>query len=86
MLEKEQQIHSYFLSIFDLKLLTHYLNDPYDFLYYVRQRIALMDYFRADEEMAYLGYHLKKSYTVDNADLVSIDTDYGGIIDRSIIL
>lgn len=85
MLEKEQaDPFPIFLSIFDLELLTHYLNDPYDFLYYVRQRIALMDYFRADEEMAYLGYHLKnKLWPVDNADLVSIDTDYGGIIDRN---
>lgn len=85
MLEKKQtDPYPIFLSIFDLELLTHYLNDPYDFLYYVRQRITLMDYFRADEEMVYLGYHLKnKLWPLENADLVSIETDYGGIIDRN---
>ena len=46
------------LTIFDLELLTHYLDDPYDFLYYIKQRISLMDYFKADEEMVFLGYHL----------------------------
>lgn len=85
MLKKEETApFPIFLSIFDLELLTYYLNDPYDFLYYVRQRITLMDYFRADEEMVYLGYHLKnKLWRLENADFVGIDTDYGAIIDRN---
>lgn len=85
MLEKEDNDpYPIFLSIFDLELLVHYLKDPYDFLYYVRQRISLMDYYRADEEMVYLGYHLqKKLWPYEEADGVAIDTDFGYIIDRN---
>lgn len=72
------------LSVFDLELLVHYLPDPYDFLYYVRQRIALMDYFFADEELAFLGYHLKyKLWKDDKYSGGIIDTDFGAIIDRN---
>lgn len=73
-----------FLSVFDLELLVHYLNDPYDFLYYVRQRIALLDYFRADEEIVYLGYHLtKKLCRIEDFNYGLIDNYYAGIIDRN---
>jgi hypothetical protein len=47
------------VSIFDLQLMAHYLNDPYDFLYYVRQRILLPDFFIAKSEADYLGFHLQ---------------------------
>jgi hypothetical protein len=60
------------------------LNDPYDFLDYVRQRTSLMDYFRADEEMVYLGYHLKnKLWPYEDADRIALDSNYGYIIDRN---
>lgn len=73
-----------FLSVFDLELLAHYLPDPYGFLYYVRQRIDLIEYFRADEELVYLGYHLKqKLWKMDGYDSVMIDTDFGANIDRN---
>ncbi len=48
------------LTIFDLELISYYFNDPYDFLYYIRQRTSLMDYFKADEEMGFLAYHLNQ--------------------------
>lgn len=85
MLKKEEEDpFPIILSIFDLELLAYYLNDPYDFLYYVRQRISLMDYFRADEEIIYLGYHLMhKLWRVENTDFVSLETDFGSIIDRN---
>lgn len=73
-----------FLTVFDLELVSHYLNNPYDFLYYVRQRIDLMDYFKADNEMIYLGYHLEnKLWKLPNNDFVSLDNDFGGAIDRN---
>ena len=72
------------LTIFDLELLTHYLNDPFDFLYYIRQRIMLMDYFKAEEEMAFLGYHLsKKLWKLPNNDMVMINSDIAQLIDRN---
>jgi hypothetical protein len=85
MLKKENtDPYPLFLSIFDLELLSHYLKDPYDFLYYVRQRIELSEYFRADEEIAYLGYHLhRKLCRIDGYDWGMIDTYFGGLIDRN---
>lgn len=72
------------ISVFDLELLVHYLKDPYDFLYYVRQRIDLIEYFKADEELVYLGYHLnQKLWRIDGYDGGMLDTDFGGIIDRN---
>ena len=72
------------LTIFDLELLTHYLDDPYDFLYYIKQRISLMDYFKADEEMVFLGYHLdQKLWKIPKSDMFAIDTDFGQLIDRN---
>lgn len=85
MLEKtSDDPYPLFLSVFDLELLVHYLSDPYDFLYYVRQRIDLVEYFKADEELVYLGYHLeRKLFRVDGYDGGMLDTDFGGIIDRN---
>lgn len=73
-----------FVSAFDLELLTHYLKDPYDFLYYVRQRTALMDYFVADDELVYLGYHLdQKLWPIQGSTMISIETDFGKLINRN---
>ncbi len=72
------------LTIFDLDLLTYYLNDPYDFLYYIRQRTSLMDYFVADEEMSFLGYHLdQKLWKIPKADGILIDTCFAQLVDRN---
>lgn len=72
------------LTVFDLELVTHYLNDPYDLLYYIRQRIDLMDYFKASEEMIFLGYHLtQKLWKFPGNDYVVLDTDVGQLIDRN---
>lgn len=72
------------LTVFDLELLVHYLNDPYDFLYYIKQRTSLMDYFKADEEIAYLGYHLdRKLWKIPNMDACGIDSVFAKLIDRN---
>lgn len=72
------------LTIFDLDLLTYYLNDPYDFLYYIRQRTSLMDYFKADEEMSFLGYHLdQKLWKIPKVDGCLIATQFAQLVDRN---
>lgn len=85
MLEKEEDDpFPIILTIFDLELLIYYLNDPYDLLYYIRQRILLMDYFRADEEMSLLGYHLdRKLWKIPRVDFFAIDTSFAQLIDRN---
>src|SRR5207302_1024058 len=38
------------ISLFDLDVLTFYLKDPFDFVFYQRQRVATADYYIADNE------------------------------------
>lgn len=85
MLDKlEEEPFPIVLTIFDLELVSYYLNDPFDFLYYIKQRTSLMDYFNADEEIVFLGYHLdQKLWKIPNTDFVSIESDFGQIIDRN---
>lgn len=85
MLEKEDQEPSpIFLTVFDLELLVHYLDDPYDFLYYIRQRISCMGYFVASDEMAFLGFHLDRKLWKDpNIQMAVLDGIYAQLIDRN---
>jgi hypothetical protein len=76
--------HPLVLTIFDLDLILFYLNKPYDLFYYLRQRITLMDHFIADEEMHYLGYHLlHKLWRNPEADTITLENDFGQLIDRN---
>lgn len=82
--KKNDEPYPLVITIFDLELICHYLHDPYDFLYYVRQRIDLMDHFKATEEITYLGYHLvEKLWRFDEASHVTLCTDLGQLIDRN---
>lgn len=82
--KKDDDPYPIVLTIFDLELLVHYLDDPIDFLYYIKQRTLLMDYFRANEEMAFLGYHLdQKLWKIPKMDMLMIENDYAQLIDRN---
>lgn len=71
-------------TAFDLEMVTHYLSDPYDLLYYIRQRINLINYFQGGEEMVFLGYHLqRKLWKVEEADWFGLDNDFAQAIDRN---
>lgn len=60
------------------------MKDPFEFLYYLRQRITLSDYFLAEEEMGFLGYHLKqKLFRTPNVSGVYIDQSMGQLIDAN---
>lgn len=58
------------LTAFDLEIVAHYLKNPYDFLYYVRQRIKLANYIMADEESVILTYHLQNKLWKDPGETV----------------
>lgn len=49
------------LSLLDLDILSFYLNDPFDFVHYQRQRAATADYFIADDEIVLLAHYLSQS-------------------------
>lgn len=70
-------------SIFDLHLLTEYLNNPYDFTYYVKQRIETWKFFKFTNEVSILGYHLKNNlHHLQGYNLALIDDDYARMIDK----
>ena len=71
------------LSIFDLDVLAFYLRDPFEFAYYLRQRIALHNYFRADSEMTLLGFHIKHKLFKKKADLEALDNSFAQLIDAN---
>ncbi len=82
--KKDDDPFPLFSTIFDLELIVHYLSDPYDFLYYIRQRTSLMDYFVADEEIVFLGYHLEqKLWAIPEYGMYIINNDFGKLIDRN---
>ncbi len=70
------------MSLFDLDLVSFYLRDPLEFLYYCRQRVATCDYFKASSEAALLALHLRsKLYPRDGVDMEAIDEQFGALID-----
>ena len=70
-------------TIFDLELTTHYLNDPYDFLYYVRQRV-LVSRFHIGEDIDFLAYHLmEKLKGLPKGTFPVRLGGYGQLIDRN---
>ena len=72
------------MSIFDLDIVTFYLEDPFDLLYYLRQRSAHAAHFKSDSEMALLAFHLRnKLYPTEEADLTYIDQGMAGLIDAN---
>lgn len=72
-----------FMSFFDLEVVAHYLNNPYDFLYYINQRIALAEQIIAENELLFLSYHLQKKLALDNGiSYLVVDSSLGGDIDR----
>jgi hypothetical protein len=72
------------LSIFDLDVLAFYLQDPFEFAYYLRQRVALSDYFKADSEITLLGRHLKqKLFKSGDADKEMLDNSFAQLIDAN---
>jgi hypothetical protein len=89
------QLHSYLnkketdpfpvaMNLFDLDVVTYYLKDPFEFLYYLRQRVNLTLYARAGSEMAYLGSHLtQKLFPLKDADGEILDDSYAQLIDAN---
>jgi hypothetical protein len=72
------------ISLFDLDMLAFYLADPFEFAYYLRQRTALSDYYKADTEMSLLGMHLKQKLFKDKeADSEVVDSTFAQLVDAN---
>jgi hypothetical protein len=72
------------MSIFDFDIIAFYLKDPFELLYYLRQRIQLSDYHKASSEMAYIGAHLRqKLFRRPDADHELLDETFAQLIDAN---
>lgn len=82
--KEENEPYPIALSIFDLDILAFYLKDPFEFLYYVRQRIDLSDYYSASSEVAFLGMHLnQKLFRNTEYDRGAIDDGFAQLVDAN---
>ncbi len=70
------------MSIFDLEIVTFYLRDPYDLLYYLRQRSNHATLFMSDSEMGFLAFHLRSNlFSTEDFDRIYIPQDIAQLID-----
>ena len=70
------------VSIFDLEILCFYLDDPFELLYYLRQRSTHSDHFQAGSEMDLLAFHLRhRLHPPGNSDRTHVPSDYGQLFD-----
>ena len=84
---RDEDVHPILISTFDLDVITHYLKDRYDFLYYIRQRSAHADRLVASSEMALLGYHLKhKLFPDEEYDVAMVDEGYTSLVDANFLV
>ena len=71
-------------SVFDLALISYYLTTPYDFLYYIRQRLATSNVFFSTNEIVYLGYHLlHKLWDDGTKSMIMLGEEFAQFIDRN---
>ncbi len=70
------------VNIFDLDIMTFYLRDPFDFLYYLRQRSKFAEHFKSDSEIGFLAFHLQgKLFLAEPADYAFIEPAYAQLIE-----
>ena len=82
LVKSEADPHPIVMSIFDLEVVAHYLNDAVDFLYYLRQRSVYSSYFWTDSELALLGFHLSnKLFPHEQAEGIYINSDFAQLVD-----
>ena len=84
--KQDEDPHPVLLSIFDLDLVSHYLKDRYDFLYYLRQRSAHATHFMADSEVSLIGFHLKhKLFPDESYGMTGVDPWYSQLVDANFL-
>ena len=74
------------LSLFDLDIVSYYLSDKYEFLYYLRQRSNHYEYYLADSELAMLGFHLQhKLFPDESYQATAIDPAYAQLVEANFL-
>ena len=85
--KQEDDAHPIMMSIFDLDVVTHYLNDRFKLLYYLRQRTVHEAHFITESEMNLLGFHLKhKLFPHEDMDGILVTADYTQLLDANFLV
>ena len=72
------------MSVFDLEILATYLNEPFEFLYYLRNRVRWADKLWSSSEMALLAFHLnQKLFPTRDGDFEAIPESWSQLIDAN---
>jgi hypothetical protein len=83
----ENEIVPIAMSIFDLEMLTTYLESPSIFIEYITKRTELSKYFLADNELSYLKYYLNTGLKMpEDADIVYLNNNFAQYFDHDYYL
>jgi hypothetical protein len=70
------------LSLFDLDLMAEYFKDPYEFTFYIKQRLENHEGIISSNEIIHLGYHLRYGlFMPRGSDMLMLDQSFGQFID-----
>ena len=70
------------LSLFDLDLMAEYLKDPYEFAFYIKQRLENHEGIISSNEIIHLAYHLRRGlFMPGDSDMLVLDQSLGQLID-----
>ena len=82
LLGKEYEEFPVALNIFDLEIVASYLNTPEKFIDYIERRIKYSKYFKADNELGFLGFHLQKGLQkFPDSDMIALDESWAQFFD-----
>lgn len=70
------------ISLFDLDLMAEYFKDPYEFVFYIKQRLENHENIISSNEIIHLAYHLRYGlFMPKNSDMLVLDQSFGQILD-----
>ena len=70
------------LSLFDLDLMTEYFKDPYEFAFYVKQRLENHEGIISSNEIIHLAYHLRYGlFMPRDSNMLVLDQSFGQTLD-----
>lgn len=83
LLGKEYEEFPVALNVFDLEIIAKYLKTAEKFIDYIERRIKYSKYFKADNELGFLGFHLKKGLQkFPDSDMVALDNSWAQFFDK----
>ena len=83
LLGKEYQEFPVALNVFDLEIVAKYLNTSEKFIDYIERRVKFSQYYKADNELGFLGFHLKKGLQkFPDSDMIALDESWAQFFDE----